>query len=196
MERRLGHAARGGGELDAAADDGQLAAEGALVAVRPLGHEQLAHHRLALAREPADGGGVARHVAPAEWLLALLDGDAHAQLLAAQAQGRVGRQEAHRHAVVAGRRQLELELGAAEAPQQAVGHLQHQPGAVARARVGALGAAMLHGGEHRERALDHLMTALPVGARDQAEAARVVLEAGVVERVPGERLHRGRVPER
>ncbi len=146
MERRLRHAAGGGGELDAAADDGQLAPERALVARRALGDQQLAHDGLALPREAADGAGVARHVAPAERLLALLDGDAHAQLLAAQPQRGIGRQEAHRDRVVAGRRQLELELGAAEAAQQAVGHLQHQPGAVARVGIGPARPAVLHRG--------------------------------------------------
>ena len=181
MERRLGHAAGGGGELDAAADDGQLAPERALVARRALGDQELAHDGLALAREAADGAGVARHVAPAERLLALLDGDAHAQLLAAQPQRGIGRQEAHRDRVVAGRRQLELELGAAEAAQQPVGHLQHEPGAVARVGIGAARPAVLHRGEHRERPLDELAAAHAVGARDQAEAAGIVLEARVVQ---------------
>ncbi len=160
VERRLRHAASGRGELDAPADHGQLAAERALVAGRALRDEQLAHHGLALAREPADGARVARHVAPAERLLPLLDRDAHAQLLAAQPQGRIVREEAHGDGVVAGRRQLELELRAREAAEQAVGHLQHQPGAVARVGIGSARAAMLHRGEHRERALDHLAAAL------------------------------------
>ena len=195
MERRLGHAAGGGGELDAAADDGQLAPERALVARRALGDQQLAHDGLALPREAADRAGVARHVAPAERLLALLDGDAHAQLLAAQAQGGIGRQEAHRDRVVARRRQLELELGAAEAAQQAVGHLQHQPGAVAGVGIGPARAAVLHRGEHRERPLDELAAALAVGTRNQSEAAGIVLEARVVQRVRRERLHASSVPE-
>ena len=55
VERRLRHAACGGGELDAAADDRQLAPERALVARRALRDQQLAHDGLALAREAADG---------------------------------------------------------------------------------------------------------------------------------------------
>ena len=195
VERRLGHAPRGGGELDASADDGELAAERALVPRRALRDEQLAHHGLALAREPPDRAGVARHVAPAERQLPLLDRDAHAQLLAAQAQGRIVRQEAHGDGVVAGRRQLELELGAREAAQQPVGHLQHQPGAVTRVGIRAARTAVLHRGQHRERLLDHLATAHAVGTRDQAEAAGVVLEAAVVKGILLERLHRSRVPE-
>jgi hypothetical protein len=54
---------------------------------------------------------------------------------------------------------------------------------------------MLHRREHRERALDHLATAPAVRARDQAEAARVMLEAPIVERVLVERLHRNKVPQ-
>ena len=69
VERRLGHAPRGRGELDAAADHGQLAPERLLVAGRALADQELAHDGLALAREAADRAGVARHVAPAERLL-------------------------------------------------------------------------------------------------------------------------------
>ena len=105
------------------------------------------------------------------------------------------RQEAHRDGVVAGRRQLELELLAREAAQQPVGHLQHQPGAVARVGIGPARPAVLHRGQHRERALDHLAAAHAVGARDQAEAARIVLEAPIVKGVLVERLHESRVPE-
>ena len=96
---------------------------------------------------------------------------------------------------MARRRQLELELGAREAAQEPVGHLQHQAGAVARVGIGAARAAVLHRGQHRERALDHLAAARAVGARDQAETAGVVLEAPVVERVLFERLHLLRLPE-
>ncbi len=195
VERRLGHAPRGGGELDAAADDRELAAERALVARRTLSDEQLAHHGLALAREPADRAGIARHVAPAERLLPLLDGDPHAQLLAAQAQRRIVREEAHRDGVVARRRQLQLELGTREAAQQPVRHLQHQPGAVARVGIGPTRPAVLHRGQHRQRALDHLAAAHAVRTRDQAEAAGIVLEATIVEGVLAERLHKSRVPE-
>ena len=143
----------------------------------------------------ADRAGVARHVAPAERLLPLLDRDAHAQLLAAQAQRGVVREEAHGDGVVARRRQLELELRAREAAQQPVGHLQHQAGAVARIGVGTARSAVLHRGQHRERALDHLAAAHAVGTRDQAEAAGVVLEAAIVKRVLFERLHLSRLPE-
>ena len=90
---------------------------------------------------------------------------------------------------MAGRRQLELELGAAEAPQQAVGHLQHQAGAVARVGIGAARPAVLHRGQHGERALDELAAARAVGARDQAEAAGIVLEAPVVQRIACKCLH-------
>ncbi len=128
-------------------------------------------------------------------LLPLLDGDPHAQLLAAQAQRRIVREEAHRDGVVAGRRQLELELGTREAAQQPVRHLQHQPGAVARVGIGPARPAVLHRGQHRQRALDHLAAAHAVGTRDQAEAARIVLEATIVKGVLVERLHESRVPE-
>ena len=195
VERRLRHATGGGGELDAAADDRQLAPERALVPGRSLRDQELAHDGLAVAREAADGVRVARHVAPAERLLALLDGDAHAQLLAAQPQRGIRRQEAHRHRVPAGRRQLELELGAAEAAQQPVGHLQHQPRAIAGVGIGAARPAVLHGREHGERPLDELAAPRPVRARNQPEAAGVMLEARVVQRVRPKRLHDSSLPE-
>ena len=96
---------------------------------------------------------------------------------------------------MAGRRQLELELGTGETAQQPVGHLQHEAGAVARVGVGSAGSAVLHRGQHGERALDHLVAAGSVGTRDQAEAAGVMLEAPIVKGVLSERLHRTRIPE-
>ena len=83
--------------------------------------------------------GVDRDVAPAEHALAL---DADVELehrLELVAPLLVGRQEADRDAVAAAVGQLEVDAR----PEERVGHLQEHPGAVAGARVGARGTAML-----------------------------------------------------
>ncbi len=87
------------------------------------------------------------------------------------------RQEAHADAVPAERRQLEVH-GVA---QERVGELRQDPGAVAGVRVCPGGATVLHVGEHGERAGDRLVTLRAVEPRDEADAARVVLEGRVVE---------------
>jgi hypothetical protein len=132
---------------------------------------------------PAGGGDLAgllgadRHVAPAQELLALgADGPLEHRfqrppfLL-------LGRQEAHHHAVAAGRRQGEL----AQPPQQLVGHLHQDPRPVARARIGARGAAVLEVLERRDGPRDDLVRRAVVEPRDHADAAGVVLETWVVE---------------
>ncbi len=184
-ERLLGNPAGGRGELDAAADDRELAPERARAHVAAAADDELADHRLALAGERADGVGADRHGAPAERALALLDRDPHHQLLAAQAQGGLARQEGLGDGVVAGRRQGERELLPGPAAEEAVGQLQHQPGAVSGVRVGTGRAAVLHAEQRLEPLLDDLVRAAAVDPCDEPDAAGVVLESRVVERVLG-----------
>ena len=139
--------------------------------------EQLADHRAAGARDLARVLGVDGHVAPAEQPLALGRTVRSSSVLEPRAGAVVGRQEAHQHPVGAERRQLEVD----DRAQQLVGHLHQDPGAVAGARVRAGGAAVLEVLERRDRARDDLVRGLVVQPRDHAHAARVVLEAGVVE---------------
>ena len=188
-EGRLGDAPRGRGELDAAADHEQLAAERTVILRAPAADQQLADDGLAVACDAPDRRRVAGDVAPAERLLALLDRDAHAQLFAAHAQVGILWQKAHRDAVVAERRQLEIKLGARPSAQEAIGDLQQQAGAIAGVGVGPARTPVLHRAEHRDRVLDQLVAARAVLPREQAEPASVVLGAWVVKRV-GTRLHR------
>ncbi len=128
--------------------------------------------RTGTSRQPSTVWPSARH-GPLEQLL---------QLLAARA---LGGQEAHQHPVAPGRWQLELD----DAAQQLVGHLHQDPRAVARARIRARGAAVLEVLQRRDPALHDLVRGRVVQARDHAHAARVVLEAGVVETDGLGRLH-------
>ena len=181
-----------GGQLADAADHVQLALERVLVGtasepeiVRSISHEQLPDDRAAGAGDLARVLGTDRHVAPAEQTLALRRDGPLEQRLQARAGRIVLRQEAHQHPVLARLRQLEVHDGA----QQLVGHLHEDPRAVARARVGAVGAAVLEVLQGRDRFLDDLVRRAVVQARDHAHAARIVLEAGVVESDGLWRLH-------
>ena len=67
------------------------------------------------------------------------------------------------------------------AAEERVRDLDEDPGAVARVRVGAGRAAVLEVRERDERPLDRLVARHPVQARDEGDAAGVVLERGVVQ---------------
>ncbi len=122
---------------------------------------------------------VDRDVAPAEQALTLGADVALDELLELCAMRRVVRQEADTDAVPAGRGQLESD----DAAEEGVGELREDARAVARAHVGALGAAMLEVGERFQRALDDLVRRRVVEASDHRDAACVVLEPRVVEAV-------------
>ncbi len=182
-ERRLAELARGRGELDPAADHVQLAAERVAREAAAARHEQLAHDGLARARDTTDVGAVDGHVAPADRHLPLLVRDPHEQLLADQLLGRIARQEAHRDRVVAGRRQLGVDLLARPAPQERVRQLQQQARAVARLGIGAGRATVLHLAQHLETVLDDRVVGLARDAHDEAETTRGVVVSRVVQRV-------------
>ena len=94
---------------------------------------------------------VDRHVAPAEQRAGPRPATVRSSSASsAPARLVLGRQEAHQHAVAPGRRQLEVD----DRAQQLVGHLHEDPRAVARARVGAGGAAVLEVLERRDRPRD------------------------------------------
>ncbi len=83
-------------------------------------------------------------------------------------------------ALVGKLRARQAELGDA-GPQEGVGELDENAGAVARRRVGARRATVLEVVERRQREIDHVMAWLAVQAGDAGDPARVVLEAWVVE---------------
>ena len=162
--------------LDHAADHVQPALERILVGDGIVRRdEQLGDPRRHRARRRPAGALGDRHVAPAEHVLALvLDGlleQPH------RLRGVARREEAHRDPVAAGGRQLEVDLGA----QERVRDLQQDAGAVARVRVGALRAAVLHVLEREQRAADHLVGGGRTQPRHEGDAAGVVLVARVVQ---------------
>ena len=120
--------------------------------------------------------GVDGDVAPAEHALAL-DADVELeQRLELRAALVVGGQEADRDAVAAALGQLEVDARA----EERVGHLQQHPGAVAGARVGAGGAAVLEVLDGAQALVDDLVRGHVVQTGDERHA-RIVLVAGVVE---------------
>ena len=168
-------------ELADAADHVELALERVLVGdALVLGaHEELPHARARPVRRRTDLLLVERQIAPAQDLLAL---DADVQLeqrLDLRAHRRVRRQKAHRDAVGAGRRKVEVDLLA----QERVGHLREDPGAVAGLGVGARRATVLEVLQRHERLVDDLARRLVVEACDERNATRVVLVPGVVQAV-------------
>ena len=87
------------------------------------------------------------------------------------------RQVADADAVAARRRQLH----AGHRPDERIGDLQQDPGAVAGVRIGALRAAVLEVLERVERLLDDGVARLAPQLRDERDATGVVLVGGVVE---------------
>jgi len=89
----------------------------------------------------------------------------------------VGRQEADADAVGAGGRQL----GADDRAHQLVGQLEQDPRAVARVGVCARRSAMFEVRQRHDGTADGLVRRLAVQARDERDAAGVVLVLRVVE---------------
>ena len=121
--------------------------------------------------------GIDRHFAPAEHLeLFALDDlfDVRHRLAGLV---RVLRQEGHAGAVVARRREVEVD----DRAEEAIGHLDQDAGAVAGPLVGAEGAAMVEVAQRRQTELDDAVAATATKVGHEADAARVVLEPRVVE---------------
>ena len=94
----------------------------------------------------ADARCVDRHVAPADQHLALDPDEVLEPLDRRRAARLVARQEAHRHRIIAGRRQVEP-LALRPGAEQGVGDLDQAAGAVADLGIGADAAAMVEVGE-------------------------------------------------
>ena len=141
----------------------------------------------------AERGIVGRHVAPAEqhqaFCLDLFGDDA----LDNFAPRRLLRHEQCADRVVAGLRQLEADLGGL-ALEERVRDLHQDAGAVTGARVGADGAAMFEVAEDVDRVVDDLMRLLAFDVGDEADAAGILFQAGVVKslgrRTPAELTRR------
>jgi hypothetical protein len=185
-ERAAGEAGdREAGEvalLHDAADHVQLALQCRLVLHAVAGgHEQLADARRGGAGGDATVVLVHGHVAPAQHALTLLLDGVLQQADGVLAGELVAGQEAHGHAVAPRLGQLEARLGA----HQLVGQLHEDAGAVARIRVGALGAAVLQVLERPQRTRDHLMGGGRAQARHEGNTASIVLVGRVVQAVTG-----------
>ena len=140
--------------LDAAPDHIELSLERVLVIDAVPGRdEEMADHRGDRAR-----GGPAvllddRDVAPAEHALALLLHPALQRSHRLRARFLVAREKADRHPVAP----LVGQLEAGDLPEEGVGQLDQDAGAVAGVRVGALGAPVLEVLERPQRSRDHLV---------------------------------------
>jgi hypothetical protein len=177
------------GQFGASARTEQRALEACLVHAARRIDEHLAHARTGRGGERPAGGEVHRHLAPA----------GHHQPL----RGELGFQHV-RGTVVAGRieehqpggetrRGHDAGLGGQRA-QPARGPADQHAAAVAADAVGIDAAAMGKLGQRRERGIDQRRAGAAVDLRDQAEAAAVVLEGGVVKRACTWRGGHGAVP--
>ena len=171
------HEVGAGRELGDAADHIQLALERVEIECRRGGDEELADERGRRGRRRPGLALVDGDVAPRHYPLPLgLDGLVQKLLELCRATG-VAREEAHGDAVRPERRQLRADLGA----EKRVRQLQRHARAVARARVGALGAAVLQVCERRRSAHECLVARDAVEPCNEGDAARVVLVRRVVE---------------
>ena len=141
--------------------------------------EELADRRTRSARGRPDGPLVDRDLTPSEHDLPLRPDGALEQRHQLRLLARIVRQEAHRDAVAPALRQLEVDDGA----QERVRHLDQDPGAVSGFGVGAGSATMLEVLERLDRQADDVVAGLVVQARDDRDAAGVMLVTGVVEAV-------------
>ena len=172
--------------LDALADDVQLALEArqrvgiGRIERGPAADEHLFEPRLGGHGRRAQQPIVGRHVPPAEQVLAFLADDPfeHAADLFA---GRLRmREEDEAGAVAARRRQRDAERRGHLA-QEAVRHLHEDAGAVAGCRLAAARAAVQQVDQDAQPLLDDRVRPAALDVDDEADAAGVVLVAGVVQ---------------
>ncbi len=93
--------------------------------------------------------------------------------------GCLGRHEEHGDAVMARFGQINPMLGTGRA-EEGVGHLDQDAGAVTSVMLAADRAAVVQVGQHGNCLLDDLMGLFPLDIGDEADAAGIVLELGIV----------------
>ncbi len=173
--------------LDALPNDVELPLQGVAGQAGGRGDEDLLDPRLQVLRELADDLRVDGHVAPAQQRQPLLLDDLLQEPLAEVAVRGQLRQKDHADAVFARGREDEAAAardaggGGALLAEELVGHLDHDPGAVARAGVATAGAAVSQVLDDPDALVDDVVGLAVVDVRDEAHTARVVLECGVVE---------------
>ena len=96
------------------------------------------------------------------------------------ARRRIAGQEAHSDRIVAGLGQGDARAGC-PAAQQRIGYLNQNPGAVAQQGVRAHRAAMIDLEQNLQAALHDFVGSDATNIREEADAARVVLVAGIVQ---------------
>ena len=176
---------------DLLADREDLALERILVAhLRTRRDHRLADHRHRPDDGRAEAGEVGRHVAPAHHGLAFLDHDLLEMADRVLTRAVVPRQETHRDGVTARRRQAQAGTCGPVA-QQRIRHLDQAAGAVAHQRIGTDRAAMVEVQQDLQALRDHVVRFAALDVRDEADAARVMLVAGIVEALLRERFHLG-----
>ncbi len=172
------------------ADRQDLALEGVLIGDRRVADDDgLADRRHGFDDAGAEAARVGWHVAPAEHRLAfdfhealeMLDGDGLRLFLA--------RQETHGDGIMPGRRQ-DLALLRRPIAQQRVRNLNQTAGAVADQGIGADRAAMIQVEQDLQAAADDVVRLSALDVHDEADAASVVLVAGVVKSLSLRQAHR------
>ena len=149
-------------------------------------HGHRIDHRLAEAVERG------RDIAPADYALAFLLGEAFELTLDEFARFRLLRQETHRDRVVARLRQV-VAMALGPFAQQRIGHLQQDTGAVSQQRIGADRAAMVEIGQNFECLGDDRVAFCALDMRDHADPAGVVFVTRIVKtRGVGRRASHGR----
>ena len=142
--------------------------------------EQQHHVRHDAQRDRAERLGAHRHLTPAVYLEAFLEGDLLDRDHRHLAFGFVGGQVGHTHRVLPHRGQHEIDSFA----QESVRNLDENTRAVTGRRVGAGRAAVVEIGQSRQAVQNQLMGGLAVELGNEGYAARVVLVAGIVEPLP------------
>jgi len=139
--------------------------------------DELAQPGLDTRRGGPDGGGVDRHVPPRQQVEPLVPHDALDRAHRLVTGAGLLREEGRADRVGPGRRQRHVE----HAPQQRVGHLGQDAGAVTGRRVAARGTSVVEVAQRGEPLAEHLVAAAAVHVHDEGDTAGVVLEGGVVQ---------------
>jgi len=164
--------------LDALAHDVGMAVEGNtfVILIAAAGDEQLTEPRHRAQRAVAEHAGNDGDVAPAKHREALLLDDPFDLFNRLLGFGGILRKEGNAGCVLTSRRQVEVDDCAIEG----VGHLDQNARAVAGVRVGAERAAVLHVAQRANASADDVVGLLALDVRNEVDATRVVLVAGVV----------------
>ena len=145
--------------------------------------EEMAHHGREQAGVSARFARDDRQVAPAQHDLPFGRHRLLEQLLELAPVCRLLREEAHGDAVPPHRGQIE----AGRCAQERIGQLNEDPSSISGLGIRACGTAVLEVLERPQRLRDRVVTAVPVEARHERDAAGIVLEGRVVEPLPPHR---------